>query len=184
MYAKKRTTVYVPSQWHTVISLSRKQAKYTVAPLRFDEVKNFKEFVSSSCPNMKIGTEHEKVNWLNLKWIQVRRGNPRSIFINYGFKEKLFIEVNVQVCGKTRTKRKKFPWMDVVPNLYDDKLPISSAKKKDLLSLCRHNIIPEEYHSYYESLPKSASKRDTLPAPSAEEIEDAEYDTDLEGTPR
>jgi hypothetical protein len=38
---------------------------------------------------------------------------------------------------------------------YEQYLPISKAKKKDLLQLCRKNIIPTELHGWYESLPAS-----------------------------
>lgn len=43
---------------------------------------------------------------------------------------------------------------------YSAPLPISEAKKKDLISLCRKGIKPQELHSWYESLPTSNDVQD------------------------
>ena len=37
---------------------------------------------------------------------------------------------------------------------YKDIQGIHAAKKKDLLTLCKSNIIPLNYHAYYDSFPK------------------------------
>lgn len=52
--------------------------------------------------------------------------------------------------------------------LYLKRLPISEAKKKDLLALCDKQIIPEEYHGWYSSLPTHTGA-DRLPGPSVDE---------------
>ena len=75
--------------------MARNQQGFTVIPLRFDEEKNFKEVVATCCPNMKLSTQKERVNPLKIKWIQVRKESPRSIFVNYGFQEEMFMEINV-----------------------------------------------------------------------------------------
>ena len=36
-----------------------------------------------------------------------------------------------------------------LPRKYKSKQPISAAKKKDLLTLCRTGVIPSEYHEYF-----------------------------------
>ena len=58
---------------------------------------------------------------------------------------------------------------------YDSKLPITAAKKADLLSLCTSGIIPEAHHMYYKNLKTDNQARDKLPMPDAEE---SEYETD------
>lgn len=62
-----------------------------------------------------------------------------------------------------------------LPRLYKHKLPISEAKTRDLVSLCRSNIIPEEHHPFYEALPTSSAAADTLPEP---DVNDSDEDTD------
>jgi len=48
---------------------------------------------------------------------------------------------------------------------YENKIPISDAKKKDLLALCKDGTIPEEYHSYYNNVPSDSSVKDVVPEP-------------------
>jgi len=54
--------------------------------------------------------------------------------------------------------------------LYNQRLCISSAKKKDLISLIHSNVIPEEYTDFYAKLPSSSNMNDRLPYPSADEV--------------
>ena len=35
---------------------------------------------------------------------------------------------------------------------YKTQLPVSKAKKDDLLSLCRTGVVPEEHHAFYHHL--------------------------------
>ena len=64
-----------------------------------------------------------------------------------------------------------------MPNLYSQKLPVSEAKKRDLLNLCREGVIPTEYHAYFKDIPSSKNMRDFLPYPDALETDiDSEVD--------
>jgi len=49
-------------------------------------------------------------------------------------------------------------------------------KKNDLLKLCEKEIIPMEYHSYYQSLPTAACVTDRVPLPTQDEIENDTVD--------
>jgi hypothetical protein len=62
--------------------------------------------------------------------------------------------------------------MDTIPPCYNAKLPITQAKKNDLLGLCKKGIIPEEYHPYYHSLPTATSARDLIPVATSDEESD------------
>ena len=107
-----------------------------------------KTFVSKYCPNMKTSTCGQRINWNNIRWVQVRKSSPDSIFLNYTFSEENFMEIKVSL--KTRkTSNEK-----VLQAAYKAKIPISAAKKKDLIQLCDKGIIPEEFHAYYNSLPQ------------------------------
>jgi hypothetical protein len=167
---KKKTAVYVPSQWHTVVSLARRRKPYVVIPLRHDDVKDYKKFVKQCCPNLKVATNGDRINWRKIKWIQVRKGSPRSIYIKYSFKEEQYLEIAVQ--KKTRAKGRP-AWMDTIPPCYNAKLPISELKKKDLLGLCKKGVIPEEHHPYYNSLPTASTARDLIPGVTSGEESDA-----------
>ena len=47
-------------------------------------------------------------------------------------------------------------------------------KMKDLLSLCKSGLIPQEFHSYYEQLPCTEMKSDCIPMLV---LSDSEFDT-------
>ena len=64
--AKRKTSVYVPSQWNTVISLARKTKPFVVIPMKYTDFKDFKEMTKLICPNIKYTTAREKVNWLKI----------------------------------------------------------------------------------------------------------------------
>lgn len=105
----------------------------------------------------------------------MRQEEQRSIFVNYSFEEDAFIELDVQ--GRTRKRGRAQIWLTELPKCYDTKLPISEAKKKDLITLCNKNIIPEEFHEYYKALPSQTSTKDRLPVPTNDET-DQNTDTD------
>ena len=57
-----------------------------------------------------------------------------------------------------------------IPQTYMEPIPISTAKKNDLISLCKSNIIRQEHHMFYENLP-SAQQDDRLDCPDVDESE-------------
>ena len=91
--AKKCTSIFVPSQWATVISMARKRDPYIVIPLKYDQFKDLK----------KLKIDGKSVNLIKVKWLQYRKTAPDSIFVNYTYDEALFIEMKV----KTKPKRGK-----------------------------------------------------------------------------
>ena len=52
---------------------------------------------------------------------------------------------------------------------YPSPLPISQAKKNDLLKLCDNGAIQSKFHDFYSNLPTSTMVRDTLPEPDCTE---------------
>ena len=86
---------------------------------------------------------------------------------------------NFKVSGSKRGRNTDASPSDVLPRRYTSKLPISSAKKKDLRNLCKSGVIPSEYHEFYKSLPFHQSVRDRLPEPDILES-NSDNDTDAE----
>ena len=156
--AKKRTKVFVPSQWHTVVTMARKVDPYVTVPLKYGDFLNLKELCKSCCPNMKKAGS-ERVNWLKVKWVQVRCSDLNCIFVNYTFDADNFLKINTQTSVNTR-RSSEYKWPQSLSQCYTDKLPISAAKKQDLMSLCNSGIIPEEFHDYYSKIKTSKSVRD------------------------
>lgn len=61
---KKKNSIYVPSQWITLIFNARKRNPYVTIPLKYDHVTDFKSFVQKQSLNFQTTTTGEKVNWL------------------------------------------------------------------------------------------------------------------------
>jgi hypothetical protein len=113
--------------------------------------------------SMKVVTNEERVSCEKVKWIQILKSEPESIFFNYNFNCENFIQVNVK--GNTRKLDRPEKHQDELPPRYSSKLAISAAKIKDLLSLCKSGVIPERYHHYYNSLRTDCKAKDRLPMP-------------------
>lgn len=171
--AKTLTKVHVPSQWETVITLARKANPYLVIPMKYTDFMDLKKMKKDCIKNMKIDRAGRRVNWMKIKWIRVHKKTPNIVYVNYGFDEGQFQEIQVlrENRGRPKTTALGLP----LSRRYGAKLPISAAKKADLMSLCTSGTIPKEYHEYYRSLPAKSSVKDKLPAPAASE---AEEDTD------
>ncbi|KAH3690587.1 hypothetical protein DPMN_191259 [Dreissena polymorpha] len=46
---------------------------------------DYKDFVKKNCTNLETSVPVQRINWLKVKWIQVRRDNKGSVFMNYSF---------------------------------------------------------------------------------------------------
>ena len=64
--------------------------------------------------------------------------------------------------------------MQALPAYSGLALPISKAKKKDLIELCRDGTIPTEFHTFYNSLPCESDVADCLAEPNYDEDSDIE----------
>ena len=109
------------------------------------------------CPNIKTADSGEKVQWHRIKWIQVRKESPESLFVNYSFAEVNFLQVRVTTTTRKRLRLSQ-TWPDDIPRRYEEKQPITVAKKRDLLSLCTSGLIPEDHHAYYNNLSTTTTK--------------------------
>lgn len=109
--AKKITPVYVPSQWCTIMSLTRISQPYITVPMKYNYITGFKDFVKKQCPNIKLSTSLEAINWLKVKWVQVKKESMKLVFVNYSLNEDGFKEIQVQQV-KTRQSGRKYKWQE------------------------------------------------------------------------
>jgi hypothetical protein len=42
-FSKKKTEIYIPSQWATIIRMTRRKNPYYVVPLQYEDIYDFKE---------------------------------------------------------------------------------------------------------------------------------------------
>lgn len=167
-FAKRKTQIFVPSQWDTVLQMARRKDPYTVIPLKFHDIVNFKEIANK---NIKKSEKGIKINWNKVKWLRYTKAESEVCYFKYDF-ESEFQKIRL-VCSK---RKQIHPKGEQMPRRYTQKLPISKAKKKDLVSLCQSGAIPNEYHEFYKTLPSSKDTRDRLPQPDATESGDSDLD--------
>ncbi|KAK3092951.1 hypothetical protein FSP39_009293 [Pinctada imbricata] len=172
-FAKKKTEIYIPQQWSTVIRMARRKDPYNVVPLTVEDIWDFKKVQSQSMKYNKIEINGTKINWLNIKWLRFMKEDPDNILFKYNFEED-FRKMKVTGSGKRGRPIEK---IKELPRKYTGKQPISQAKKKDLLNLCKTKIISSEYHDFYKNLPSSNNVADNLPEPDVEE-DDTDSETD------
>ncbi|CAC5379351.1 unnamed protein product [Mytilus coruscus] len=157
-HAKRKTNIYIPSQWDTVIHMARRNNPYVVIPLL-----DFKSLQKENYKNMEQNKKGEKVRWREIKQLQFRKETPNVIYYKYSFHEE-FNEITVVTRG-----RQKLVENLAVSTKYKERLPITEAKKADLLSLCQSGIIPADCVQFYKSLPSKKGKKDRLPEPDVDE---------------
>ena len=120
---------------------------------------------TATLKNVKIDTNGERVKWLNIRWLRFLKDDPEHILFKYEFEEEFR---KILVTGKSKRGQQVRP-ITCLPPLYKERLPVSAAKKQDLLSLCTSGLIPEEHHHFYGTLPVSESETDKLPEPDTQE---------------
>ena len=159
-FAKKKTPIYVPSQWLTVMHGARRNKPYTVIPLRYTDFWDFKNVSKSLVQNSKFDLNGLRVNWLKIVWIQFTKEEPDVLHFKTSFEEEEFRRIKL-IPTKKRGRQSE-PIVGELPHLYSAKIPISEAKKEDLMSLCKDGVIPEDHHDFYNGLP-CIGKKDKLP---------------------
>lgn len=174
--ASRNVSVNSVSDWKNIFKLARKKRvktvndekhcvePYKVREFKYDEMLDLKELAQQLIKNREIDNFNEKVNWMKLKRLKYVKGEKSKIFFNYDLSEEFrFLQVHetVKIHGTKTRKRANIPENDYpqeIPRLYNEPLPITEAKKKDLTTMCRKRIIPEELHAWVDSLKTTSSK--------------------------
>lgn len=166
-FAKSSTKIFVPSQWDTVITMARRKNPYHVVPLKHYDFKDFKGVKINTLQSSKTESG-QKAKWTNMKLMRFEKDVPEMCQFKYDFNESDEFQ-RVKLISSKRS-------IQIQP-LYKSKLPISSAKRKDLLAMCKKGVIPTEFHEFYKALPASQNIKERLPEPDKDE---SDADTDVE----
>lgn len=145
--------LYSYDDWYTTIRLARKRHPYQVVLMDKDAFIDLKAMSKKALLNAKINTKGEKVNWLQICHIMFTKGSLTAKY-RYSFTSP-FQEIAVR---RTSTQTRNSASQDTSLRpvaLYEDKIPISAAKEKDLRELCESGCIPERYHYIYTNLDNS-----------------------------
>lgn len=148
----KSGPIYVPDQWIPVISMARKSEAYFVNQMTTDDMIDFKKLSGEIGSNFNVNTDNKKVLWGKIKIIEVRKESPFKIFYKEELSENTFKVIDVRK-QKLRGRRPTVNPTDLSLNLAYSRPPgVTMQKKKDLLSLCEANVIPNIYQEFYRNL--------------------------------
>ncbi|XP_050310440.1 uncharacterized protein LOC126746304 isoform X2 [Anthonomus grandis grandis] len=150
----KHIPVYTADGWAQVIrDLRISPQPFVVKNFMFDDFLDFKTFsVDSYC--------FSKIPWRNVCSLHYEKGEPSKISNRTNFAE----EYKHVDCSKPISNRGR-PKQSLLHRAYQQSLPISVSKYKDLEKMCKDYTIPKIHHGFYNSLKTSKDVRDNLPAP-------------------
>ncbi|CAG4952530.1 unnamed protein product [Parnassius apollo] len=171
------TDTYSIIDWKGIMlrARSKRQNKnftpYNVTELSYQDMIDVKALASKIIKNITIAENGEKVCWLKIKYLRFEL--PGFIKYRYDYDGPYNLLNTLCKPGRPtrRTPNSEMPNINTEDLLraYKQCLPIKKQKKKDLLQLCKENIIPKELHGWYESLP--CSNEDQGPSRSTDSSE-------------
>ena len=86
-FAKKKTEIYIPSQWITIIRMTRRKNPYYVVPLQYEDIYDFKEVTKSTLKYSKVDSEGIKVKWMKIKWLRFSKNDAEHVLLKHKFDE-------------------------------------------------------------------------------------------------
>lgn len=173
--AKKHKSAYCMNDWVEIFKSARNKRgknksndKYKVHVLTYKDFYNLQELAASTIKNRNKDIHGNKVTWLKIKCIKVEKEFPGTLFYKYDHTSD-YNEINVSAGrGRRRTQT-----VELNP-AYKNLLPLSAAKKGDILKLCNSGLIPEELIPWYKSLPSSSGASDSVPEPSFDDSDESD----------
>ncbi|CAC5375159.1 unnamed protein product [Mytilus coruscus] len=169
-FAKKKTEIFVPQQWATVMQMARRKDLYMIVPLKNENIYDFKDLTKKNMKFRKEDVNGKKTNLLKIRRARYTKENQDCILFKYTMDDE-FSEMKVAL---TSTKGRATEEYQLIKK-YTSRLSISAAKKKDLVGLCQKGIIPAEYHTYYKPLLANINVKDTLAETDVEEEKNDSY---------
>jgi hypothetical protein len=86
-FAKKKTEIYIPSQWASIIRMARRNNPYYVVPLQYEDIYDFKEVTKSTVKYSKVDSEGIKVKWMKIKWLRFSKNDAEYVLLKHKFDE-------------------------------------------------------------------------------------------------
>lgn len=169
--AKKNTPVYSPEEWPTIIASARRSQPYDVRVFTYDDIYDLKDMQKQCGHTMKKNDDNEQVNWLKIKVIRVEKERKDCLLYKEQY-EGEFKTMDTIRAGVRRRKNKTERTVELKKK-FRQKLPISSAKLKDLTNLCKEGVIPKRAQGFFKNL-QSVDMRDCLEEPDLFEDENTE----------
>ncbi|XP_077967084.1 uncharacterized protein LOC144420984 [Styela clava] len=162
--AVRKVNIYTTDQWKTAISMAFKKTKPEITLLKHGDFVNFKS--ASDFPkyagiwknNITIQTGSqtgERLYWSKILQAKLKKTEPSILQFKYSYldEELQRVDLNSLVRKSARSATQKIQNIEKLPQLYQERLPVSSEKYKSLTTLCNKNLIPPNHKAFYEMLP-------------------------------
>ena len=96
-FAKRKTEIFVPQQWATVVRMTRRKDLYLIVPLKYGDIYDFKDLAKTSM--RKEDTKGGKINWLHIRWLRFMKEKPDCLLFKYKLEDE-FREMEVSMSNK------------------------------------------------------------------------------------
>jgi hypothetical protein len=152
--SKKKEILYVPEDWYNVILSCKKNNKFKVIRMQPEDFLSTEE-LSQACTIRKTTETGEKVEWLKIQWLQVRKSEPLKLFFKYTLQDDMPFS-----CVSFVKRGRPVNWPVTLKKLYPAKRPLSAEKLADIKKLLKY--VPPLHHEFYNCMTVSANIVDII----------------------
>lgn len=145
--SRRSPHIFVPDDWATLVEKARGKNPFKVTNMAMSDFVSV-QAIRSEIVYRKINTKKEKVEWFNIRWLQLQKDNPLMIRYRYSYNT---LEVwKVLDLRKRRVGRPVDIGRLHLTPLYSSPRPINAKKLEDLNTLMQ--FIPPVHHAFYTGL--------------------------------
>ena len=156
---RKHQKLYnISHEWAMICTAARERKPHHVTELNFADFQDFHKLADRIVLNRNMSTSGQEVKWLDVKWFRFITAKPNNILVKERLTDAEFqeIEINRSVARRESTRIRQSanaiqPANAVLTPAFTQMLPISVAKKGDLVSLVESGANPPEYRQIYIS---------------------------------
>lgn len=151
--AKNAGCIYVPDQYISLIRGAKKTGKpYVVNEMNFNEFFDLKSLEETMNFNMAKDVNDRVIKTGDIKSIKFTK-NSENYKYRTTYKTDNWEEARAIVQPKLRGNRGNRRIEEItLKQAYNNKIPISERKKRDLLQLLEAHLVPRYYESFYNDL--------------------------------
>jgi hypothetical protein len=137
----KCSELYVPDQWCGIIEKCNQKNPFTVVRMQREMFVSVAEMLKC-CTLRKTSSDGQKVEWLKMQWLQVRKAEPLKLYFKYSVQDDIPFSC-VDFAKKGRAVK-----TDVLTHSYVKPRALTKEKVTDLQKLLKY--IPPVHHAFYQ----------------------------------
>ena len=142
-------SIPTPQQWPPIIKMTKKSGSpYFVIEVKTEDIRDIKLLEKEMAPKFNKNDNQEAVLWTSIKILRINQGEP-VLYYKTDYSDTEFKTINIG--PKTTRGRPSKSTVELKP-AYEEPPKIPPPKMKDLMDLCRSNVIPGSYHDFYHNL--------------------------------